>query len=82
MALLRYFKHIEPSKEKLENVLPEPDGLLTHLLPSSEVIEATNSAVHEVLTKSSINEVSMYLCMLNDNTVGVKKVRGQSEAAL
>ena len=26
--------------------------------------------------------VCMYVCMLNKNTLGVKKVRGQSEAAL
>ena len=62
MALLRYFKHIELSKEEIESVLLEPDSPLAHSMPSSAT-EATNSAVCEVLTKSSINEVSIYICI-------------------
>ena len=57
MALLNYFKHIEPSKEKTESVLPEPPGQSSGILMLSLAIEAANNAVHEVRTKSSINEV-------------------------
>ena len=45
MALLKYFKHIEPPKEKrIQSVLPKPDVPLARLMPSS-AIEAANSAV-------------------------------------
>ena len=45
MALLKYFKLIEPSKEKriqFESVLLKPDCPLAHLMPSS-AIETANS---------------------------------------
>ena len=49
MALLKYFKRIEPSKEeRIKSVLPKPDGTLTCLRPSSAV-EVANSAVREIL---------------------------------
>ena len=42
MALLKFFKHIEPSKEgKIQSVLPKLDGLLALTMPSS-AIEAAN----------------------------------------
>ena len=55
MAELKYFKHIEPFKEeKIQSVLPKPDGLLAFSMPSS-AIEAVNSAVREILTNTPIN---------------------------
>ena len=64
MALLKYFKRIAPSKEeKIESVLPEPDYPLAHSIEcqAHATIEAANSAVREVLTKNSINEVHISL---------------------
>ena len=38
MALLKYFKHIEPSKEeRIQSVLPKPDSPLARLMPSSAI---------------------------------------------
>ena len=49
MALLKYFKCIEPSKEeKIQSVLPKLNGPLIHLMPSS-AMEAANSTVSEFL---------------------------------
>ena len=43
MALLKYFKRIEPTKEeRIQGVLPKPDGPLPCLMPSS-AIESANS---------------------------------------
>ena len=43
MTPLKYFKQIEPSKEeRIQNILPKPEGFLAHLMPSS-AIEAANS---------------------------------------
>ena len=42
MVLLKYFKHIEPSKERIQSVLTKPDCPLEHLMPSL-VIETANS---------------------------------------
>ena len=48
MALLKYFKRIEPSKEeRTQSVLPKPDSPLARLMPSS-AIEAANSAVRKI----------------------------------
>jgi len=34
-ALLKYFKHIKPSKEeRIQSVLPKPNGPLVNLMPS------------------------------------------------
>ena len=42
MALLKYFKHIEPSKEERnQSVLPKPNCPLARLMPSS-AIETAN----------------------------------------
>ena len=42
MELLEYFKHIKPSKEeRIQSVLPKPDGPLAHLMPSLAVEAAT-----------------------------------------
>jgi len=50
MALLKYFKCIEPSKEeRIQSFLPKPDGPLAHLMPSS-AIEAANSTIREIFT--------------------------------
>jgi len=58
MALLKYFKHIEPSqKERIQSVLPKPDGPLARLIPRL-AIEATNSTVHEIFTNGTIDEDS------------------------
>ena len=37
MALLKYFKRIEPSR--IQSVLPKPDGPLACLMPSSAILE-------------------------------------------
>ena len=38
MALLKYFKYIEPSKgEQIQSVLPKPDCPLEHLMPNSAI---------------------------------------------
>ena len=43
MALLKYFKHIEPSKEeRIQSALPKLDCPLARLIPSS-AIETANS---------------------------------------
>jgi len=47
-ALLKYFKRIKPSKEeRIQSILPKPDGPLAHLMPNS-TIEAANSTVREI----------------------------------
>ena len=46
MALLKYFNHIEPFKEKrIQIVLPKPDCPLACLMPNS-AIETANSWCH------------------------------------
>ena len=38
MAVLKYFKHIEPSKEeRIQSVLPKPDCPFVRLMPSSAI---------------------------------------------
>jgi len=72
MALLKYFKRIEPSKEeRIQSVLPKPDGPLARLMPSS-AIEAANSAVREIFTDGTIDEDSPTPC----DKVTLKTVRG------
>ena len=45
MGILKYFQHNKPSKEeRIQSILPKPDGPLERLMPSS-AIEA--SAVYE-----------------------------------
>jgi len=47
-ALLKYFKHIKPSKEeRIQSILPKPDGPSACLMPCL-TIEAANSAVREI----------------------------------
>ena len=42
MAILKQFKCIEPSKEeRIQSVLPKPDGSLERLMPSSAIEAAT-----------------------------------------
>ena len=51
MTLLKYFNHIKLSKERIQSVLPKPDGPLARLIPCS-AIESANIAVvglHEFL---------------------------------
>ena len=72
MVLLKYFKRIEPSKEKkIQSVLPKPDGSLAPLMPSS-TIQAANSAVREILTNNPIDEDSPIPC----SKTTLKTVRG------
>ena len=72
MAHLKYFKRIEPSKEqKIQSVLPKPDGLLALSMPSS-AIEAANSVVREILTNNPIDEDSPIPC----SKIMLKTVRG------
>ena len=45
MTLLKYFKHIKPSKEgRIQRVLPKPDGPLARLIPCSKT-GTTNGAI-------------------------------------
>ena len=45
MTLLKYFNRIEPSKEeRIQSILPKPNGPLALLIPCS-AIESANSAV-------------------------------------
>ena len=72
MALLKYFKRIEPSKEeRIQSVLPKSDGPLARLMPSS-AIEAANSAVREIFTDGTFDEDSP----TPSNKVTLKIVRG------
>ena len=48
MTLLKYFDRIEPSKERIQSILPKPHGPLVHLIPCS-TIESANSAIREFL---------------------------------
>ena len=62
MALLKYFKCIEPSKEeRIQSVLLKSDGPLARLKPSS-AIEDVNSAVREIFTYGMIGEDSPTPC--------------------
>ena len=53
MALLKYLKRIEPSKEgRIQSVLPKPDCPLVRLMPSaSSAIETANIAASAVYMK-------------------------------
>ena len=53
MTLLKYFKHIKPSKEeRIQNILPKPDGLLAHLIPCL-TIETANYVIVPYVTVSA-----------------------------
>jgi len=59
MALLKYFKRIEPSqKERIQSVLPKPDGSLARLMPSLAIEAANSAAVSEIFTDGTIDEDS------------------------
>ena len=66
MTLLKYFKHIEPFKqERVQSVLPKPDGSLAHLVPCSAT-ETANGAVREdgpVPTDDSMRTASSLLAI-------------------
>ena len=48
MILMKYFKHIEPSKEeRIQSVFPKPDGSLARIIPYS-TMETANSAAREI----------------------------------
>ena len=50
------FKHIKPSKEeRIQSVLPKPDGHLAHLKQSS-AIEVANSVLCKIFTDGTIDE--------------------------
>ena len=60
MALLKYFKHIEPSKEeRIQSALPKPDCTLACQAQQSKLLIA--SAVYEM--KQSSVSGSWYMCM-------------------
>ena len=62
MALLKYFKHVEPSKEeRIQSVLTKSDGPSARLMLSL-AIDAANSAVRGVFTDGTINEDSPTPC--------------------
>ena len=49
MALLKYFKRIEPSAdEQIESLLPKANGALSQQMPSSS-IAAANSEVQKIM---------------------------------
>ena len=53
MALLKYFKRINTKKpEKIDEILPKPDGPLSTMMPMSS-IESANFAVREAMMNSS-----------------------------
>ena len=82
-GILKYFKRIEPSKEeKIQSVLPKPDGPLAFSMPSS-AIEAANSAVREILTDAPIDEDSPTPCnKITPNTVhGTYQIFSDKEKA-
>ena len=64
MALMKYFKHIEPSKEKrIQSVLPKPNSPLACLmltLLSSAIETLIAGAVYETKQSSVDGWVSMY----------------------
>jgi len=42
MVLLKYFKRIKPCREeRIQGVLPKPDGPLAHLMPSSRIRDSS-----------------------------------------
>ena len=61
-----YFNRIEPSKEeRIQSVLPKPDGLLVCLIPCS-TIESVNSAVREFLPmQGTVDEARLTVRMPN-----------------
>ena len=71
MALLKYFKHIEFSKEeRIQSVLPKPDGPLVLLMPSS-AIEVANSVVSEFLPTIALSMktvTGLAACLQQDDT--------------
>ena len=81
-GLLKYFKRIEPSKEKkIQSVLPKPDGPLALSMPSS-AIEAANSAVREILTNKPIDEDSPTPCKITSKAVrGTYQIFSDKEKA-
>ena len=61
MALLKYLKHVRPSREeKIQGVLPKPDSPLALSMPSLG-IEAANSAAREIHANNLIDKDSPLL---------------------
>ena len=59
MALLKYFKQIEPKKsEKIDAILPKTDGLLSILMPTS-TIQAANKAIQSTAPNGLVYMVSV-----------------------
>ena len=58
MALLKYFKRIEPNKsEKIDEVLAKTDGPLSTLMPTS-AIQAANKAIRDTLLDSETSAMT------------------------
>lgn len=52
MSILKYFKRVDKKSCSSSNVLPDPEGPLSMLVPS-EAIATANKKVRDVLDKSS-----------------------------
>ena len=62
MALLKYFKRIEPSKEeRIQSILPKPDGPCVCQMPSLAT-EAANSTITKFFTHDIIDEDGPTAC--------------------
>ena len=63
MTLPKYFNRIEPSKEeRIQSVLPKPDGPLVRLIPCSTT-ESANSAIREfLLMQGTVDEARQSEC--------------------
>ena len=55
ILILKYFKHI---KQKIQTVLPKPDGPLARIMLSS-VIATASSAICEIFINDTIDEDSL-----------------------
>jgi len=76
MALLKYFKRVEPKKnEKMDTVLPKVDGPLAKLMPMSS-IQAVNTAVHTKLLES-LYVTESDVAAGNDHDACTSKRRGK-----
>ena len=65
MISFKYFKHIKPSKEeRIQSILPKPDGRLACLIPCS-TIETAKSAIREIFTDARAPELSKLLYKSN-----------------
>ena len=63
-ALMKYFKHIEPSKEeRIQSVLPKPDCPLAHLMLTLLRTTIWKLLIASAADKTKQSLVGGYLCM-------------------